>query len=275
MKKPAKSSAPPAAGEARRRRATGEGSQAPPATPSEAHAAPSMLPDHLQALFAPWNAMANMWSAWAQTTDVLSRERGLEATKLMTRFWDPEFWKSGGLAPLLDEIQHIFSLPRFADMPTLDMTAIRSSASALDLIGAAQRFLSVSVPLWMAISKNFQAEVSARAEKGEDVNTPGEALDLWNNVVDRTFMEFNRSGDFADLQQRLLRALTQYRLELRKLGERTSELLDMPSRREMTDIYGRLHGMQRELIALRRELRGLRRGKDTPIKKRSSTRDAE
>jgi hypothetical protein len=47
-------------------------------------------------------------------------------------------------------------------------------------------------------------------------------------------MEFNRSGEFAKIQQRLLRASAQYRLELRKLGERGARLFDMPTRAEMT-----------------------------------------
>jgi hypothetical protein len=229
----------------------------------------ALPPDYLQQLFAPWTAIAGMWTAWLQTTEVFSHERGLETTKLLTRFWDPEFWKAGGLAPLVAEMQQVMSLPRFADVPAVDLSAFRSSASALDLMATAQQFLSVSIPLWMAISKNFQAEISARAHNGQDVRTPGEALDLWNNVVDRTLMEFNRSSDFAQLQQRLLRALTQYRLDLRKLGERTSQLLDMPTRCEMTDVYRRMHGMQRELQALRRELRTLRRGSEPKTRNRS------
>jgi hypothetical protein len=121
-------------------------------------------------------------------------------------------------------------------------------------MGLAQQYMAVSIPLWITISQNFQGEVAARGHDGRAVRTPGEALDLWNNVVDRSLMEFSRSGDFARLQQNLLRALTKSRLELRKLGEKSSQLLDMPTRSEMTDVYRRMHGMQRELQDLRHQM---------------------
>ena len=148
-------------------------------------------------------------------------------------------------------------------MPAFDLSAVKASASLLDLMGLAQQYMAVSIPLWITISQNFQGEVAAGAQNGRAVRTPGEALDLWNNVVDRTLMEFNRSGDFARLQQQLLRALTQSRLELRKLGEKSSQVLDMPTRSEMTDVYRRMHGMQRELQDLRQQVRALRRVSET------------
>jgi hypothetical protein len=238
-------------------------SAATPAAEAAAAAASSAHADYLQQLFAPWTAMAGMWNAWLQTAEVVSRERGLESSKLLNRLWDPELWRAGGLAPLLQEMQAVFSLPRFADLPSFDLSAIKSSASMLDVISLVQQYMAVSIPLWLQMSRNFQGEIARRAEAGEAMATPGEALDLWNNVVDRTLMEFNRSGDFARLQQRLLRALTEYRLELRQLGEKSAQLLDMPTRSEMTEVYRRMHAMQRELQELRRLVRAQHRH-DTP-----------
>src|SRR5262245_7248667 len=233
---------------------------APPAAePAPADGTPSPASEYVQQLMAPWTAMAGMWNAWLQTAEVVSRERGVESTKLFNRLWDPELWRAGGLGPLLQEMQEVFSLPRLADLPSFDLSPLKSSASMLDLMGVAQQYMAVSIPLWLLISRNFQGEIGRHAEAGKAVRTPGEALDLWNNVVDRTFMEFNRSADFARLQQRLLRALTEYRLDMRKLGEKSSQLLDMPTRSEMTEVYRRMHGMQRELKDLRQQLRALRR----------------
>jgi len=203
--------------------------------------------------------MAGMWNAWLEAAGALSHERGAEAGKSFSRMLDPEFWKAGGLSPLLDELQHVFSLPKFADLPHADASMLRSSAAMLDLVGLMQQYLSVSFPLWLAASQRFQAEVAKRAHDG-DVSGPGALLDLWNGVLDSSMMEFNRSGDFARIQQRLLRASAQYRLELRKAGERSARVFDMPTRTEMTDVYQRMHEMQRELHKLRREVRALRNG---------------
>ena len=80
--------------------------QGPPGTASPS---PPFANDYVQQLFAPWTAMAGMWNAWLETSEVVARERGVESSKLLTRMWDPEFWKAGGLAPLLQEMQDVFS----------------------------------------------------------------------------------------------------------------------------------------------------------------------
>jgi Poly(R)-hydroxyalkanoic acid synthase subunit (PHA_synth_III_E) len=119
--------------------------------------------------------------------------------------------------------------------------------------------MTQAIPVWIAASQRFQTEMAERTKKGEKVS-PGEALDLWNGALDHALMQFNRSGEFARLQQKLLRASLQHRLELRKIGERSARMFDMPTREEMTDVYRRMHQMQREIHQLRRELRAARSG---------------
>jgi hypothetical protein len=164
---------------------------------------------------------------------------------------------------LLEELRQTLSLPQLADMPNLNLSAIDALAAMADLIGLLQQYMSISLPLWLSATQQFQTEIATRAKQGNGVQSPGEALDLWNGIADRALMEFNRSGEFAKIQQRLLRASAQYRLELRKLGERGAQLFDMPTRAEMTDVYRRMHDMQREVQNLRRELSALRHSKAT------------
>src|SRR5215510_10295693 len=100
MTKSAQPSHPPASrgepGPARASAAT------PPAAaePAPADGTSSPSSEYLQQLMAPWTAMAGMWNAWLQTTEVVSRERGVESTKLFNRLWDPELWRAGRLAEL-------------------------------------------------------------------------------------------------------------------------------------------------------------------------------
>ncbi len=213
---------------------------------------------YFQQIAGSWNAMTGLWKAWLEAAEALSRERGVEAGKSLVRLFDPEFWKAGELSPLLDELRHTLSFPQLADLPDLDMSTIDTSAAMVDFVGSVQQYMSISVPLWISASERFQAEILARTPRGEKMKSPGEALDLWNGVLDRTLMEFNRSGDFAKIQRRLLRAWAQCRLELRKAGERGARLFDMPTRTEMTDVYCRMHEMQRDIQKLRREVRILR-----------------
>jgi Poly(R)-hydroxyalkanoic acid synthase subunit (PHA_synth_III_E) len=226
-----------------------------------------------------WIAVTGLWRAWLEAAQALSKERGVEAGKSLARLFDPEFWKAGELSPLFDDLRHVLSFPQLADLPDLDMSTIGASAAMVDFMGLVQQYMRISIPLWISASERFQAEIAARARRGEEVKSPGEALDLWNGVLDRTLMEFNRSGDFAKIQQRLLRASAQCRLELRKAGERGARLFDMPTRTEMTDVYHRMHEMQREVQKLRREMQQLRAGtrsrRSSSKSKRKPGRDAE
>jgi hypothetical protein len=92
-------------------------------------------------------------------------------------------------------------------------------------------------------------------------------------------MEFNRSGEFAQMQRQLVRAAAQCRLALRKIGEQSASAFDMPTRQEMTDVYRRMHDMRREMHTLRQEVRALREGLSpaAPIAgpARERARDAE
>lgn len=214
----------------------------------------------LNQLVSPFNALATIWNTWLQATSSVSLERGADLGKSLTRLFDPQFWATGELGPLLEELQEALSLPALADLPRMELSMLPASTAMLDIARLMQKFLSVSIPIWAAASQRFQAEVDARKQKGEPVRSPAEALELWNGVLDRTLMEFNRSGDFAQMQQQLVRAAAQYRLALRKLGEQSARSFDMPTRQEMTDIYRRMHDMQREMHRLRQEVRALRSG---------------
>jgi Poly(R)-hydroxyalkanoic acid synthase subunit (PHA_synth_III_E) len=215
-------------------------------------------PDYFRQFADPWRAMTEMWASWSEASQAAFKERGEKAGELLTRAWNPEFWRAGELAPFIEELQEIFSLPRLADVPNVDFSAFKPAASMFELAKFYQQYLAVSIPLWVRISQRFQAELAEREKSGEPVKSPGAALDLWNSAVDGTLMEFTRSGEFGDIQQGLLRAAAHYRLQLRAIGERSARAFDMPTRSEMTDLYQRLHDMRKEVHQLRREVRALR-----------------
>jgi hypothetical protein len=218
----------------------------------------------LQQVTEPWNALAGMWEAWFEAAKSLSQERGPDVGKALTRFFDPEFWRSGGFGPLLEELQDAMSLPKFADLPRVEASMLNSSAAMLDLFRLLQQYLFLSVPIWAEASRRFQKELAEQVKKDGKPKSPGQALDVWNNVFDRTLLEFNRSGEYARMQQQLLRASAQYRLDLRKVGERSARVFDIPTRKEMTELYRRMHELRREVYGLRREVRALRNACNSP-----------
>ena len=213
-----------------------------------------------QQLQKTWSDSTAMWSAWSDAWGSILKNRGMPAANTMAaQLAEPGAW-AGGLGPLLKELQDILGLPRFADLPGLDAGAVPSVAPAIELMAATQQYLQAAAPVWTRMCQRFQAEIEQHRAEGDDPDSAGAALDLWNNVVDRTFMEFNRSDDFAKAQQRFLRAAMHHRLEVRKLAEQAAQAADLPSRSEMEEVYRRLHDLQREVHGLRRELRAGKRG---------------
>ena len=213
-----------------------------------------------------WTASLDLWSAWADAWGKIVQTRGVPAAEAVAgKLLNPAAWP-GGLQPLAEEFEDLFALPRFADLPGLDGAAkLPSLAPALELMAVAQQYMLAAAPVWLEASRRFQAEVAERRQAGERLDSAGTALDLWNGVLDRTLMEFNRSAEFAAVQQRFLHAAMRQRLEVRKLFEGAAKAVDLPTGTEMKDVYRRLHDLQREVHALKRELRqqakdGKRRG---------------
>ena len=112
-------------------------------------------------------------------------------------------------------LRHMVGLPQFADLP--DMAgALPSFEPAIELMGVTQQYLRVAMPIWIEACKRFEAEAEQRREKGEKLDSGSDALELWNTTLDRTLMEFNRSSEFAELQQRYLRGGICQKLETRR-----------------------------------------------------------
>jgi hypothetical protein len=207
-----------------------------------------------------WTASYNMWSALASSWQSILKNRGIPAAHaVLTQMANPGSWPEG-FAPLVDELGRILALPQFSDLPALDHNALPSLGPAAELMSVVNQFMMTAVPVWARACQHFQAKVAERRRADPHaLDSAGDALDIWNNVLDQTLMEFNRSSEFAKLQQRFLRAAMGQRQEMRKLGERIAQTVDLPRRTELDDVYRRLHDLLREVHDLRRELRALQR----------------
>ena len=204
------------------------------------------------------SASVDVLSAWTEAWGAVLTKRGASVGEaLMKSFTAPAPWPTA-LAPVLEEIRSALKLPTFSDLPGRDLFSLPSPAPLLGLIQVAQEYASISVPIWIKAMERFLAEAQKRQEAGGKAPESGELLDTWNNVLDLTMMEFNRSDQFARAQQSLLHAAAAQRREIGDAVERLAKAVDMPTRTEMTDVYQRLHDLTREVHSLRREIRALR-----------------
>jgi hypothetical protein len=257
---------------------TGSDPKSAPAQAGSGDATPNPLEGLLRQFAAPWTASLDVMSAWGETWRSMLEQRGVPATETMLKTLNPAAWP-GSITPLIDELEDVFALPHFADLPRLDGSALPSPGPMVELMMVAQQYLAAAAPVWVQACQRFQAEAAERRAQGEKFDSAGAAMDLWNNVLDRTLMEFNRSADFAKVQQRFLHAAMRQRREVRKTAERAAKAVDLPTRTEMTDVYQRLHDLTREVYGLRREVRALREsqaaGKKAPAQGNTVAPDAE
>ena len=239
------------------------------AAPTHPEELPNPLEGLLRQFAAPWTASLDVMSAWGETWRSMREQRGAPATAAMLKTLNPAAWPEG-IGPLIDELENVFALPHFADLPRLDGSALPSPGPLVEMMMVAQQYLLAAAPVWVQACQRFQAEVAERRARGDTLDSAGAAMDLWNNVLDRTLMEFNRSADFAKVQQRFLQAAMRQRRAVRTTFERAAKGVDLPTRTEMTDVYQRLHDLLREVHGLRREVRALREAQAAPAAKASA-----
>jgi Poly(R)-hydroxyalkanoic acid synthase subunit (PHA_synth_III_E) len=198
-----------------------------------------------------WKGAMAPWLGWFGAAESATRSRatklGAAAAQTLTR---PDKWLES-MSSLSGGLRDLVGLPQFADLPDLRDKGVPTFEPAVELLAVVQEYVRVGIPIWVEACKRFEKEVSQQKEKGQSADSAGDALELWNSVLDRTLMEFNRSSEFADLQQRYLRAGLRQKLETRRYFEMLAKMADSPTRAEMDDVYRRLHDLRRDVAALR------------------------
>lgn len=223
------------------------------AGPAEAHAA-----DPWDVLGTTWSASMDAMTAWSRTLQSAFDTRGRPAAALMAgAFAAPAQWPET-LSPLLDEMRRGLALPVFADLPRMEAALLPDAAAPVEAAMLLQQYLVTMTPVWVKACEEFQAEVERRRAADPDHDALADGMDIWNTVLGRTLMAFNRTDAFGDLQKRVLHAAMRQRQDTRRRAEMVAEAIDMPTRTEMRDVYKRLHGLMREVHGLRREVRALR-----------------
>lgn len=215
--------------------------------------------DPLETMKQIGSASADALTAWVGAWNTVLTNRAMPVGEVMLKtLTNPTSWPTA-LVPILDEVRSAMKLPTFADLPGVDLFQLPSPAPLAGLLQVSQDYAAISVPIWIKACERFLAEVKERqnGDQGNELSA-GEVMDAWNNVLDRTLMEFNRSGEFAKAQQRLLQAAALQRQQVGGTAERLAKAVDLPTRSEMTDLYRRLHDLTREVYALRQEVRTLR-----------------
>jgi hypothetical protein len=215
----------------------------------------SEAPDAQSAEFTEaWKSAMSPWLSWYGALDSAVRSRATPLAEAAAKLWTQPDRMLENLRPLSDGLREMAGFPELADLPDMGLKSLPSVEPAMELMAVLQQYLRVATPIWIEACQKFESEASRRRKEGESSDSASEALELWNNTLDRTLMEFNRSSEFADLQQRYLRAAIRQRMETRRYFEQLAKAVDGPTRPELDDIYRRLHDLRRDLAALRQRM---------------------
>jgi hypothetical protein len=221
----------------------------PPASPSTSQQKASI--DPFGDIAETWKGAMAPWLAWFGAAESATRSRATKVGEAAAQALMHPDKMLENMSSLSGGLRELVGLPQLADLPDLRDKGVPTFEPAMELIAIAQQYMRVGIPIWVEACKRFEKEVAQQNEKGQSADSAGDALELWNTVLDRTLMEFNRSSEFADLQQRYLRAGISQRLETRRYFEMLARMADSPTRSEMDDVYRRLHELRRDVAALR------------------------
>lgn len=191
-------------------------------------------------------ASGEMMEAWMKAWQGVMSERAIPAMG----FFNPVAWAQGDGKAIAKSLEGWLGTPEWSDMLSLDSETLKRFAPAAELAQLSREYLAATARLSLAICQKYQARIA----KAGTLDGSGEALDIWNAVLDESLMEFNRSETFADLQRRFLRALMAYKQEQRWFAGRMAEQFDLPTRAEVDEIARRVHAVERENRRLRRAL---------------------
>ena len=89
------------------------------------------------------------------------------------------------MGSLSSGLRELIGLPQFADLPDLRNGGMPSFEPAMELAAIAQEYARVGIPIWVEACKRFEKEVALQRGKGESPDSAGDALELWNTVLDR------------------------------------------------------------------------------------------
>lgn len=218
-----------------------------PGQSAEAGAGPEpmrLLLDFLAALFG---AEARGASGWTRFAEAFAEAHAARAGGAGGSPFDPAGWLraagDGGMADLWRWLEG----PGFADLFVEERAAIRASREWIAFAAAWQQYARVMGEGWLRAMRRFTERLAA--EPG--VEGPA-ATALWQEIADAEIAATQASPAGVAAQADLIAAGQGLREILRARVERVAAALGLPTRAELDDVHRQLHAISRELRALRR-----------------------
>jgi hypothetical protein len=186
------------------------------------------------------------WSGFAK--EALAQTGRFDAED-MKKLFDPAEWKRAG-SHFDVGLEKLTEGPTYATLWDLDKKMLTLQKLWMERARDAEAYWETVQGSWSKTLERFMKAVND--PKGEPIKSGRQMLDLWLATANKTLVEMHRSAPFLEVQRRMTRSSTEYRLAEREIAEAFCEMHHIPTRTEMDE-------MQRTVTELKRELRAARR----------------
>jgi hypothetical protein len=198
------------------------------------------LKERCEGLFAAWNRFARTCAEASGTQGEASGGP-----------FDPAGWldAAGG-----GDLWRWFGGAGGADPWREERDALTASPQWFAYTAALERTRTVMSAAWLNAFKRFAEDLARDREPG-DALPAWEAIQArWQEAADAELAAAQRAEDFLAAQRDLIRARLDCSALLRGRIERIAGMLGLPNRAELDDLHQTVHGLKRELRALRARL---------------------
>ncbi len=195
-----------------------------------------------------------LFSAWNRFARTYAEASGAVPGDATGGPFDPVGWLDAAGGGGFGDLWRWFGASEGADPWREERDALTASRQWLAYTAALERYRAVMSAAWLAAFKRFAEGLAGDSGSGGELPAWEVIEARWQEAAGAELAAAQGSEDFLAAQRDLIRARLDCSALLRGRIERIAGMLGLPSRAELDDLHQTVHGLKRELRALRARL---------------------
>ncbi len=193
------------------------------------------------------------FDTWSRTVSSASMFPGdfLESQK-------PESWGGRVADGLHRDMERFLSVPALGYTREAQEQGQEMVRLALEYQRALQAYGMAFRGLGMETFNRLQQRLAERGERREPVTTLRSLYDLWVDASEEAYLELVSTDSYAEVYGRMVNALMAFKHHGRNMVDEAVGAMGLPTRHGLNTLQRRQQELRREVVALRRELEGVR-----------------
>ncbi len=112
--------------------------------------------------------------------------------------------------------------------------------------------------LYLPVEKSFmvmQQEVAEKSKTGELPESPNDYYRVWIRILEGHYMKLFQSSEYAAVLNRTIEAMSEYKSRGQMVKNDILEMMAIPTRSELDELYKDLYATKKELRAIKKKLK--------------------